>query len=256
MFNNKVCLITGASSGLGRELAKTLSQYQVKLALMARCQQELEKTRTLCESHDILLIPGDVTKTEDCEMAVTQTIHQFGQLDYLILNAGMSMWAKFNAVQDVTIFRQLIEVNYLGAVQPIFYALPHLKKTGGMIVAISSTQGKIAVPYHSGYSATKHALEGFLDTLRMEESELTILTVAPGWIEGTNLKKNAYKIGQKTRHSAGKSEILTLQYCVESIIKAMEKRKTSLILPAKYRLLPWLKLLSPALLNWLIQRRI
>jgi len=261
MFNDKVILITGASSGLGRELAINLSQLNAKLGLMARRQDELEKTKSLCLTRDkflnpsILLIQGDVTQASDCAAAVNQTINQFGQLDYLILNAGVSMWSRFDAVQDIELFRRLIEVNYLGAVQPIFYALPHLKKTNGMIVAISSTQGKIAIPYHTGYSASKHALEGFLDALRLEECQINILTVAPGWIEGTNLKNNAYKNGEKTRHSASKREVLTAQSCAKSIVNAIKNRENNLVLPTKYRLLPFIKLLSPALLNWLIQRR-
>lgn len=261
MFNQKVILITGASSGLGRALAIEFSRLNAKLALWARDREQLEVTRKLCleankQQSIPLLVQGDITLLENCAQAISQTINHYGKLDYLVLNAGLSMWSTFEKIPDVSLLRRLMEVNYLGAVQPAFYALPYLKKNKGMIVAISSTQGKIALPYHSGYSASKHALQGFLDALRMElKDQVSILTVSPGWIRGTNLRKNAYVTTENiTQRASGtrEKEALTLEFCVQEIIKAMLHRKQELALPAKYRLLPWLKLLCPRLLDRLI----
>lgn len=262
MFHNKSILITGASSGLGQSLAVELYAKGANLTLIARDEKSLEKTKILCtrqnpHSKPPLLFVGDICKQEDCQKMVAETIQSFGQLDYLILNAGISMWARFDFLKNTNIIRQLIETNYLAAVQCIFHALPYLKLNRGMIVAISSVQGKFGTAYYSGYSASKHALEGFLDALHMElNNTIDILTVCPTWINGTNLKKNAFgdKISQAKIIEKHKSQGISLQYCVEKIIAAMQKRKRELVLPPKYYAVPWLKLICPKFLNKLALR--
>lgn len=260
MFNNKSILITGASSGLGRELSIQLSKQDAQLILVARNKEQLEETYKLCLQANrnviVLLVIADITQSEDCENAVLEALSYFGRIDYLILNAGISMWSKFEDIQDISIIHKLMETNYFGAVNCIFHALPHLVKSKGMIVAISSIQGKIAVPYHSGYSASKHALQSFLDTLRLElNDKVRILTVSPGWIKGTDLKKNAYQSTSQVevKHH---DEAISVEYCANQILKAMGRQQKELVLPFKYRILPWLKLLSPKLLDFLILRRL
>lgn len=250
MFRNKTILITGASSGLGRSLAIAFSKEKANLALVSRNQTELEITKSYCDFNTVTLI-GDVCDPVQCKEAIEKCISLYGTLDYLLVNAGISMWAKFDELTDPAIMKKIMDTNYLGAVNMIFYALPHLKSQNGMIVGISSIQGKIPVPYHSGYSASKHALDAFLDVLRLElQKEVAILTVSPGWIEDTNLKKNAYRLNQEpTRHQRDK---LSLDQVTQGVMKAMIQKKSQLILPAKYRLLPGLKTLFPKLINYLI----
>jgi short-subunit dehydrogenase len=121
-----------------------------------------------------------------------------------------------------------------------------------MIVAISSIQGKIGVPYHTGYSASKHALQGFLEALRLEEN-LPILIVSPSWIAGTELKEKALLSNGRRKHG---NRGLSLRECVTRILSAMESRKRDLFLPRSYRMLLWLQLLSPRFLGTVIQKAV
>ena len=137
---------------------------------------------------------GDVGKPEDCEVWIGAAVAEFGAVDYLIACAGISMWARFDEVEDLGIFRRLMDTNYLGIVHCVYYALPHLKARDGMVVAISSIQGKIGVPMHTGYVASKHAVQGFFESLRTEllDTGVDVLTVLPHWLRGTNLRKAAF----------------------------------------------------------------
>lgn len=264
MFINKTIFITGASSGLGRALAVKLSKNNANLVLMARNLDELKKTQAFCFStgHSIspIIIKGDIRIAADCARAIDEAIARFGRLDYLLLNAGVSMSSTFEALPDVSILRKLIETNYLGAANCIYHALPFLKASRGMVVAISSIQGKIAIPFRSGYCASKHALQSFLDVLRLElHNKVDILTVCPGWIKGTKLRENSFNDNQKISAKAlarQQKDALPLEYCVAQIMRAMIQRKKELIFPAKYRFLPWLKLLCPRLLHYLSMRRL
>lgn len=264
MLTHKTIFITGASSGLGRALAIGLAKTNSNLVLMARNVAELEKTRTLCLDINpmvsLIIIKGDVCLESDCAQAIKTAIIHFGQLDYLILNAGVSMSSTFEELPNVSILKKLIETNYLGAANCIFPALPYLKKTHGMIVAISSIQGKISIPFRSGYCASKHALQSFLDVLRLElHDKIDILSVCPGWIKGTNLRENSYNDNKKISAKAlmrQQRDASSLEYCVQQILQAMIQRKKELIFPAKYRFLPWLNLLCPMLLRYLSMRRL
>lgn len=260
-FEGKTIFITGASSGLGRALAIKLSHTHAHLALMARSLDQLEQTKLLCAPKaNIELIYGDVTCEEHCKLAIQHALSKFPRLDYLILNAGVSMWSRFDSLTDVSVMSKLIETNYLGAVYCVHHALPALKKTHGMIVGISSIQGKIPVPFHSGYAASKHALQGFLNTIRMElSSELDVLTVSPGWIEGTDIRENAFNSASDVNHkrlSIRKKSAIPLDVCVQHIVKAMEKRKQELVLPKLYQSLAWLHLAFPRMFRSLLMRRL
>ncbi len=259
VFFEKTIFITGASSGLGRALAISLSQQQVSLVLMARNLTELQETKNRCSSASrVIIVPGDVTVQEDCQKAINKCIECFGKLDYLILNAGVSMWSSFENLMDASILKKLMDVNYFGMVNCVYPAISYLKQSKGMIIAISSLQGKLAVPYHSGYAASKFAVQGFFEVLRAEfQRAIDILIVSPAWIKDTQLKKNAYSNQKEINGNSlakQKNKALSLSYCVKHILKAMHKRKQQLILPARYRLLFWLQMISPRLLNFLIKK--
>lgn len=260
MFAGKTIIITGASSGLGQSLALKLAEDGADLVLFARNKERLKKTAQRCQEFKArpLIVTGDVTKSEDCAKLIDRTLGRFGSLDYLVANAGVSMWARFEEIQDISIFPKIMETNYLGVVYCTYYALPHLRKSNGMVVAISSIQGKIGVPYHTAYVASKHALQGFFASLRAElgGSKIDILIVLPHWLKGTNLRNSA--LGKDGR-SMGKAkachskEAIGLEKCTEDIVKAMGKRKRELVLPTKLRILPWLNLISPRIVDFLVQ---
>jgi short-subunit dehydrogenase len=179
-------------------------------------------------------------------------------VDIYISNAGISMWAPFEEVKDLGIFRRLIEVNYLGAVHGAHFALPYLQKSCGQFAAIASIQSKVAVPYHTGYVASKHALEGFCEALRcdLEGKEVNVLTVYPHWIRGTDMRANACSADGKGLKGSGRShnrESITPEECSKAVLEALGKRKGELIIPNKLKLVPWLKLLWPGYLRRKIQ---
>ncbi|RPI24586.1 MAG: SDR family oxidoreductase [Acidobacteria bacterium] len=256
-------LITGAASGLGRTLALDLAREGHDLALFDLNFERLGETARECHElgSDALPIAGDVTKPADCKRFVDAAVGRFGRIDALIANAGISMWAKFEDIQDLAVFPKLMEVNYLGVVYCTYHSLPHLKQSRGVIVAISSIQGKIGVPYHTGYVASKHAVQGFFNALRTElrGTGVDILLVLPHWLTGTRLRQHAYgkdgaPLGNaRSRHSR---ESVTVEACSKAIIAAMGKRQRELVIPPKLKALPWLSLISPRLVEYLVTRKV
>jgi short-subunit dehydrogenase len=180
-------------------------------------------------------------------------IQTFGQIDILVLNAGVSMWTNFTEIEDLHVIKKLMNVNYHGAVNGIQTALPSLQKTKGLIVSISTLQAMIGFPKHSGYSASKHALKGFIDSLELEmNASIRFLDVFLGWIRGTNLRENAFAsdgnpLGeQKKKHN---KESISVEDCVTGIIKAIQSDKRQTFLPWKLGLIPFLQLFFPRYLN-------
>ncbi len=264
MFAGKSIAITGASAGLGRELAVQLARDGARLALFARNETALRETAHLCQqagAPEPLVVVGDVTQSGDCVRLITETVARFGALDYLIANAGVSMWARFEDTRDLALFRKLIDVNYLGAVHCLHPALLHLRKSRGLFVAIASLQSKIGAPAHTGYTAAKHALDGFLESLRMEldGSGVDILAVYPSWISGTELRSHAFcEAGAKTGDArrSHTSDAVPAEECATRILAAMTARKEQLFIPNKYRWLPWARLALPRMLRRSIQKRV
>jgi len=262
-LKNMRVLITGAASGLGRVLATDLAKKGNDLALFDLNSQQLAETCKSCEELGGKALPvvGDVTKPEDCKRFVDAAVERFGGIDALVANAGISMWARFEDVKDLSVFPRLMQVNYLGVVYCTYFALPFIKQSRGTIVAISSIQGKIGVPYHTGYVASKHAVQGFFNALRTElrETGVHILLVLPHWLTGTRLREHAYgkdgvPLGStRSRHSR---ESVTVEACSQAIIQAMSKRQRELVIPPKLKALPWLSLISPRLVEYIVTRKV
>ncbi len=252
-------VITGASSGLGAALAAALAAQGAKSTLFARRSAQLEDVAARCRQAggEAQVVVGDVTSLDDCRRLVEVATADGSGIDLFIANAGVSMWARFDEVEDPAIYARLMETNYLGVVYPLHYALPHVKTARGSIVAVSSIQGKIGVPLHSGYVASKHAVVGFLSTLRQElkGSGVHVMTVMPHWLRGTHLRANAFAkdggtVGEGRRgHS---KESISLEACSRAILDAVSQRKRELVVPWKLRVLPWLNLLSPDVVDRLV----
>ena len=261
MFRDKVAIITGASSGLGAVLALALAKEGAHLALFARREEKLIETAEKCREHSVrvVTVAGDVTVMADCERLVEVTLAEFDRLDFLVANAGISMWARFDEIEDVDVFRKLMETNYLGLVHCVHASLSHLKASSGMIVAIASVQGKIGVPLHTGYVASKHAVLGFLKALKMEVGEVCILTVLPHWLRGTDLRQSAFgKSGEALGESSRRhnKESISLEDCSKAILKSMRKGKRELVIPWKLRALPWLQSIHPGIVEWLVKGKV
>lgn len=263
MFKDKTVLITGASSGLGASLALKFAESGANLALFALDEEGLQHISQLCtqQGATVITLAGDVSNPADCRKVTEDAVARFGSLDYLILCAGISMWTRFEDIADLSLFKKLMDTNYLGAVHCTYYAMPHLRKSRGTIVAISSIQGKIGVPLHTGYVASKHALQGFFDALRTEiaGSGIHILLVLPHWLRGTNLRKSAIGADGRAlgKSSAGHNkESISLEECADAIIRSIRRRKRELIIPPKLKFLPWVKLISPRFLDYLVSRKV
>lgn len=263
MFKDRSILITGASSGLGAVMAQALAAGGAQVTLMARRADRLAQVVAACEAAGgrAQAVEGDVTIPEDGQRLTAAAIESYGRIDGLIANAGLSMWARFDEVEDLSLYRRLMEVNYLGAVHCLHPALPHLKASGGMFVAISSIQGRIGVPNHTGYVASKHALQGFCDALRMELADegVGILSVLLHWLRDTELREHAFGADgeamgtSKRKHS---SESIGLDEACVQILAALGRREREIVLPWKLKALLGVNLLRPQWAEALIRRAV
>ncbi|MEE2821656.1 MAG: SDR family oxidoreductase [Acidobacteriota bacterium] len=259
ILRGKTAVITGASSGLGKMLALDLARKSMNLVLASRNTGALHEIVSQLENSgsNVLVQPTDVTDCAQCKVMIDRAIGEFGQIDYLILNAGISMWIRFDEIVDIAILQKVMDTNYFGAVNCIFPALPYLRENRGAIVAISSAQAVIGVSHHTGYSASKHALKGFLEALEFEVGdEINILNVMPGWIRDTNLRMNAFVGGGTSSRATPKhdNQAVSLQECSDKIISAMRKRRREIYIPSKLKALPWLRVIAPRWMKLLIKR--
>lgn len=262
-FQNKTVLITGAGSGLGRQLAIDLEKLGCRIAIADMDQKGLLETAAILDrpAKETFLLQTDVTRPEDCRKMVEGTLSRYGRLDIFIPCAGASMWADFLEIEDLTIFSRLLEINYLGVVNCLHYALPHLIESNGSLVTISSFQGVFGIAHHTAYSASKHALNGFISALEHEVgNQIHILNVMPAWISGTNLRQNAFQAsgsrgGRARKHSRPMATV-TVEECSRATIKALRKKKRELFQPKKVGYLRLINALFPSLVSALIRHNV
>ncbi len=254
MVKGRRIILTGASEGIGRALALALAAGGARLALAARDRQRLESLAQECRARggEARALPTDVTNTQDCEWLVDETVKAFGGIDVLVHNAGITMWSRFDELKDLSIFERLIEVNYLAPVRLTALALPHLKDSKGLLVAVASLAGLTGVPERSGYAASKHAMIGFFDSLRIElaGSGVDVSVIAPDFVVSEIHKRAIGPDGEPLGDSPMmQSRIMTAEDCAARIVRAIGKRKRLVLMSARGRLGRWLKLLAPAVID-------
>jgi len=194
-FDGKVVWITGASSGIGEALAVRMAARGSLLVLSARNEGDLQRVATLCReagASDVLVLPLDVSQHHSMEPAAQQVLAQFGKIDVLLNNAGVSQ-RSFCVDTDFDVYRQMMDINVLGQIALTQAVLPAMLARGeGHISVTASVAGKIGAPLRTGYCAAKHAVMGFFDALRTEVTAdgLQVTTITPGFIQ-TNVSKNA-----------------------------------------------------------------
>ena len=192
---NKVIWLTGASSGIGEALSYALAHRGAKLILSSRRIEELERVKSDCPNpaqQNIAILPLDLADSDGLDEATKKAIQAFGHVDILINNGGVSQ-RSLGKDTDLEVDRRIMEINYFGSVALTKYLLPHfLERKQGHFVAVSSLVGKFGTPYRSAYSASKHALHGFYDSLRAElfKDNIDITIICPGFIH-TNVSVNA-----------------------------------------------------------------
>lgn len=231
-MHQKVVVITGASSGIGKALADKYAEKGWRLVLGARRLDRLHEIEKSLSAVEILSVQTDVTREEDCKNLIESAVQRFGQIDVLINNAGISMRASFDDV-ELDVLRKLMDVNYWGTVYCSKFALPHLIKQKGSLVGVISVGGYVGLPGRTGYSASKFAVRGFLDTLRIEylKSGLNVLVAAPGFtaseIRKTALVANGNQQGETPRDE---SKMMSAEECANRIYKAVKRRRRKIII--------------------------
>ena len=260
-FRDRVVLITGASSGIGRELGLQLAGQGAWLALAARDAGRLEAVAAECTAlgGKAVAVPADVGEKAQCEALVARTVEAYGRLDALVNNAGITMWAKFDELSDPSLLEPIMRVNFFGSVYCTYYALPHLKRTRGLIVGISSLTGKTGVPTRSGYAASKHAMAGFFDSLRIElaPTGVGVTVIYPGFVT-TEVRERA--LGPDGRplgvSPVQEEKVMSVERCARIILKAMERRRREVVMTARGKAGMWVKLVAPGLVDRIALRAI
>lgn len=250
---NKVAIVTGGSSGIGRAIVEELLRKGYAVSAIARNQsrlQQLVKDLHSFQKH-ILPIVADVSSENDCKSIIEQTVAHFGTIHVLVNNAGISMRAVFRDV-DLSVLKQLMDINFWGTVYCTKYALPYILSNRGSIVGISSIAGLVGLPGRTGYSASKYAMHGFLETLRVEHRKdgLHVMIVCPGFV-ATNIRYTALdKDGNPQGESPRDEEKMAQPYDVAKIVlKGIEKRKRLIVMTPQGKLIPWMKLIAPSWLD-------
>ncbi|MEO8149033.1 MAG: SDR family oxidoreductase [Bacteroidia bacterium] len=255
-LRDKVVIITGASSGIGRACALTFSAAGAHVVLAGRNLDKLGEVAGTIKKNGcaVLVIPCDVTHEEDCKNLMNAAMERFKKIDVLICNAGISMRATFADV-DLKVIRLLMETNFWGAVYCTKYALPYLLNSQGSVVAISSIAGKMGLPGRTGYSASKYALEGFMETLRTEnlKNHLHVLVARPGFTRSAIREHALAANGIEQRESPrDEDKMMSADEVSKHILNAVLKRKRDLILTKNGKLTVWINKFFPALMDKLV----
>ena len=234
-FKNKVVAITGGSDGIGKALIELLLPLGAKVATCARNQDKLYDLQLKHAQEPLHCIVADVSKYNDCVLFIESTIRQFGGIDILINNAGISMRGLL-VDAEMEVFRKLMDVNYFGSVYCTKVALPSIIERKGTIVGVSSIAGYRGLPGRSGYSASKFALNGWLEAIRTEllGTGVNVMWVCPGFTKSNIRNAALNEHGQAQGESPlNEGELMTPEECGEHILKAIEKRKRTLVLTFK-----------------------
>lgn len=256
LMENKVVVITGGSSGIGLSCAEEFGKHGNRIVIAARNAETLAHASEQLKKNNIehITVQADVSKEDDCKNIIEKCIEKYGQIDILINNAGMSMRALFEDV-DLKVLKQLMDINFWGTVYCTKYALPHLLKSHGSVIGISSVAGKKGVPARTGYSASKFAMEGFLETLRIEtlKRNLHVLVVNPGFV-ATNIRYTSLtKDGSAQVDSPrDESKMMQPEEVAQEIYKATQKRKRDLVLTSQGKLVVFLNKFFPGFMDKMV----
>jgi len=261
IFTDKVIVVTGASEGIGRALCLALAPQKPKLAFAARNAERLNELMKELESKgaQALMVPTDVTSEEACNRLIRMTIEKWGSIDVLVNNAGRTMWTNFEDITDTSIFEKMMRLNYLGSVYCTYYALPYLKKSKGLIVSVSSVAGITGVPARTAYAASKHALFGFFDSLRIEldGTGVSVTMVAPDFVLSEIHRRALGHDGKPLGKSPlQEDKIMTAQTCAALIVEAMENRERLLLMSLRAKVGRWIRLGSPRFVDNIAKKAI
>lgn len=255
-LQNKVVVVTGGSEGIGRALVETLLQQGAKVATCSRNYDKLYQLQTLNPNKPLFTYQADVSSEQDCRTFIEQVIKAYGTIDVLINNAGISMRALFEDTELETL-RKVMDINFWGTVYCTKFALPYIIKQKGTVAGISSVAGYRGLPGRSGYSASKFAVNGWMEALRTElmESGVNVIWVCPGFtasnIRNAALDQDAKPTGE-TKMDEGK--MMTAEECATHILDAIVKRKRTLVLTGTGKQAVYMNRFFPALADKLVRK--
>jgi short-subunit dehydrogenase len=231
----QVAYITGASSGIGKALAFEYAKNGFSLVLAARNEAKLQEIKSEIEAKhqsEVLIVPTDVSKEDDCKAFIEKGVGKFGRVDVLVNNAGISMRATLEEL-DLEVLRKVMDVNFWGTVYCTKYAISHLLKSKGSVIGVSSIAGFKGLPGRTGYSSSKFAMQGFLESLRIENLKkgLHVLIACPGFtasnIRNTALNKDGSSQSETPRDE---QKMMTAEEVAERIFKGQRKKKNYLVM--------------------------
>lgn len=256
MYTDKVVVITGGSDGIGKALVEDFLKQGAKVATCARNQQKLDKLINENDRQKLFTMIADVSKEDDCKNFINASIEQFGGIDILINNAGISMRALFKDT-DLSTLRNVMDINFWGTVCCTKYALNSIIEKKGTIVGVSSIAGYRGLPGRSGYSASKYAVNGWLEALRTEllETGVNVMWVCPGFttsnIRNVALNKDAKPQGESPMDEG---KMMSAEECAGHILHAIEKRKRTLVLTANGKQTVFMNKFFPNLADKLVRK--
>ena len=263
-WQNKVALVTGGSSGLGRVIAEAFAVAGAKLAIVGLEQPQVEQATAEMQTagRDVLGIHANITRQEDVDRLMAQTLDRFGRLDVLVNNAGRSMRGKVLDTMPEQ-FRELMELNLIALVRCTRAAVPHLLKQRGHVVNIGSLAAKSAARWVGAYPATKFAVAAYSQQLRLElgPEGLHVLRVCPGPIQRKDARlyplEGLEDIPESARAPGAGVQVRAIppQQLGQAILRACERRRPELVIPGKARLLFALSQLWPSLGDWIVRRK-
>jgi len=254
IFKDKVVIVTGASTGIGRAIAWEFARNGSKVMLAARSEEKLLSLENEIKESGLeaMMCVTDVTREEDCRRMVEKTVSEYGTVDILINNAGISMRALFSDV-DLTVLKRLMDVNFWGTVYCTKYALPYLINNRGSIVGVSSVAGFHGLPGRTGYSASKFALHGFLETVRIEnlKKKLHVMIIAPGFTT-SEVRKHALTADGSEQGSSPREEgrMMSPEHVARWVLKGIRKKKRNKIMTWEGRFTALLQRIVPAAVDW------
>lgn len=254
-FQNKVVVITGGSSGIGAALVQQFLAAGARVATCGRNGDKLAALAANCPSESLFTAIADVGVEADCKAFIGQVINRFQSIDILVNNAGMSMRALFDELDDLEVLHKLMDINFWGSVYCTWYAMEELKKSKGTVVGISSIAGYRGLPGRAGYSASKFALQGFLEVLRTENlyTGLHVMWVSPGFtasnIRNTALNKHG---SAQAETPLEESKLMSAEEVAKYILDAIRKKKRTRVLTLQGKLTVLMNKLFPSFTDKLV----
>ena len=254
-YSGKVYVITGGSSGIGKALAQDALNKGAFVAVCGRDAQKLQAGFSSANDN-LLCVKADVSIEQDCKDLMDAVIAKWGRIDVLINNAGISMRALFEEL-DLKVLKELMDINFWGTVYCSKYALPAIKKSKGTIAAVSSIAGFRGLPCRTGYSASKFAMQGFMESLRTEllHTGVNVMWVCPGFIASNirNVARGADGHAQKET-PLDESKLMSAEECASIILKGIDKRRRTIVMTGQGKLTVLINKLFPSLADNMVYK--